>query len=243
MNGKKTRAPRTGRFMAPAFFCLCLISIGLFPLRAEAMQLRIIDGDTLELNGEKIRLDGIDAPESAQTCVSSSGEAYPCGKEATAALKQLTLKHQISCVGVETDVYDRRIATCYADGRNINADMVREGQALAFRRYSERYVKDESDARAAKRGLWSGIFDAPWSYRKGSRKAESYLTARLGTTSPSNSAGHPRCPIKGNISANGRIYHLPGSRDYARTQINEARGERWFCSEIEAIVAGWRKAR
>jgi len=108
-------------------------------------------------------------------------------------------------------------------GRTI----VSAGLARAFLFYSEEYAADEKRAAIAERGIWQFSMADPASFR-----AE-------------RTAGQPApetCPIKGNISDNGQIYHLPGSRDYARTRINEARGERWFCSETEARRAGWRPA-
>ncbi|MBO0345255.1 thermonuclease family protein [Roseibium limicola] len=220
-----------------------LLTPGLFADASAANALRIIDGDTLELHGEKIRLDGIDAPEHAQTCISSAGVFYPCGQDATSALNRLTQRATVRCEGKDYDVYKRRIATCYANGRNLNSDMVRMGQALAYRKYSRRYIGDEMAARAAKRGLWAGVFDEPWAYRQGKRQLNSEQAPRSTKAASANRATSPRCPIKGNISKNGRLYHLPGTNNYDRTRINETKGERWFCSEIQALAAGWRRAR
>lgn len=94
------------------------------------------------------------------------------------------------------------------------------------------YDLAEKSAQIAETGLWSGIMQSPAAYRAAQR-----------TTSPDVSAPDASCIIKGNISNSGRIYHMPHNRDYANTRINEARGERWFCTEAEARAAGWRAAR
>ncbi|MEP0585403.1 MAG: thermonuclease family protein [Roseibium sp.] len=188
---------------------------------------RVIDGDTIELGREKIRLDGIDAPELAQSCNTSQGKTWPCGRASRRFLERLVETGQVTCTGSQHDAYDRRIATCHVRGRNLNSEMIRSGHALAFRRYSTAYVMEEETARLGQKGLWAGTFEAPWDYR-----AKKWQVA--------SQAVPEDCPIKGNISANGRIYHTPWSPHYNRTRINEASGERWFCSEIEAIAAGWR---
>lgn len=139
-----------------------------FPSRTSSVSIefRIIDGDTIDLAGERIRLDGIDAPEMAQSCEDGAGQRYACGKAAAKHLTALAASGPITCEGDERDTYGRRIATCFANGVNLNEEMVRSGQALAFRRYSQRYVEVETDARNNELGLWSGNFTAPWDYRK-----------------------------------------------------------------------------
>jgi endonuclease YncB( thermonuclease family) len=189
--------------------------------------LRVIDGDTIQLGADRIRLDGIDAPELAQTCLTSAGKSWPCGKTAKAYLERMASAGKVTCDGNEVDLYGRKIATCHARGRNLNAEMIRAGQALAFRRYSTAYAHEEDLARRDQQGLWAGYFDAPWDYR-----AKKWHVA--------SQAVPKDCPIKGNITARGKIYHAPWSPHYARTRINEAKGERWFCSEAEALAAGWR---
>jgi hypothetical protein len=110
--------------------------------------------------------------------------------------------------------------------------MVRRGLAWAFVRYSRSYVHVETEARAARVGIWSGSAQPPWDYR-----AERWSVAEVGPGAPKG------CPIKGNVTANGRIYHLPWSPWYGRIHMDQAKGKRWFCSEDEAIAAGWRAAR
>lgn len=190
-------------------------------------RIEVIDGDTLEFGGRKIRLEGIDAPEKAQKCTDRSGATWPCGKAATSQLKALIGSGRLHCDRGAKDGYGRWLATCHVRDRNINAAMVSSGYAMAFVKYSARYIEEESEARRARAGLWRGEFEAPWTYRARRWK--------VGTgTAPDG------CPIKGNISERGKIYHTPWSPHYNRTRINETRGERWFCSESEALAAGWR---
>lgn len=189
---------------------------------------RVVDGDTLVIGAQVIRVEGIDAPEDGQSCNRSNGGQWSCGAQATAALSALSAKG-VRCAGSEFDAYKRLIASCSAGNSDIGKAMVLDGMALAYRRYSTRYVADEEIARKASRGVWQGSFVEPWQWRK-------ERWSRAGS-----SASSPDCPIKGNISSNGnRIYHAPWSRSYSKTRIDESKGERWFCDEAEALAAGWR---
>lgn len=193
----------------------------------------VIDGDTIDIRNTSIRLYGIDAPESGQPCGDASGKAYTCGSKAAFALADRIGQGNVSCEARDRDSYGRIVAVCFltATGEDVNAFLVRSGWALAYRHYSSDDVDEEDVARRAKRGLWAGAFTPPWEYRNG--------TAKLVAT-PTGSSG---CRIKGNISKNGHIYHVPGSRWYSRTRIDTRKGERWFCSEAEARAAGWRAPR
>ncbi|WP_192841321.1 thermonuclease family protein [Falsirhodobacter sp. alg1] len=127
---------------------------------------RIIDGDTLDLNGERIRLYGIDAPESAQTCKTGARE-WQCGAEATRALVQMIGTQQVTCEKTDTDRYGRSIATCKAGDVSINTWMVRNGWAVAYRQYGgEIYGANEDAARNDRAGIWASSFDMPWDWRK-----------------------------------------------------------------------------
>ena len=152
----------------------------------------------------------------------------------------------------EVDVYDRRLMTCFVDDLDINATMVSQGWALAFRRYSTVYVNQEHDAQRRQSGLWSGAFIAPWNWRKRGQQTEILgafavpldAQQRLVAEPFKSASPDTGCQIKGNINSKGvRIYHTPGQRHYDRTRITESKGERWFCSEAEAQAAGWRRAR
>lgn len=194
----------------------------------------VLDGDTIEVEGVRVRLYGIDAPEGAQRCKGPKQD-WQCGRAATRALERMTRGKTVSCAGRGVDNYSRLLAVCRADGVDVGASLVRQGFAWAFIKYSKIYVDDETQAREARRGVFEVENIAPWDFRAarwdGARKTVESDRAR-------------DCPIKGNISRDGgRIYHLPWQASYARTRINERTGERWFCSIVEAEKAGWRIAR
>ncbi len=133
---------------------------------------RVVDGDTLEVQGTVIRLYGIDAPELGQICRIAE-RAYDCGQIARTALLDLTAGVTVSCelapASRDDDGADGRIGRCSADGYDLSEGMTYTGWALASRRVSKRYVAFEDGARAARRGLWRGQFVAPWDWREGAR--------------------------------------------------------------------------
>ena len=189
----------------------------------------VIDGDTIDIHGQRIRFHGIDAPESNQMC-EAGGASYRCGQKSALALSDRIGRTTVSCKGKDVDRYGRIVAVCLKGQEDLNAWMVSQGWAVSYRRYSEDYVIHEDAARAAAIGMWAGKFVMPWDWRRGVRLASE-------KTSPSPSG----CVIKGNISSKGaHIYHVPGGRWYDRTKIDEAKGERFFCSEAEANESGWR---
>lgn len=127
------------------------------------------DGDSLQLNGTKIRLWGVDAPELHQTC-SQDRQSWPCGQAAKAALTQHLAGRAVSCRAVDTDRYGRAVAECFVGKVNLNDWLVANGWALAYRRYSEKFVPAETQAKTAGLGLWQGEFTAPWSWRRQQRQ-------------------------------------------------------------------------
>ncbi|MGE8127679.1 thermonuclease family protein [Methylobacterium sp. NPDC080182] len=205
----------------------------------------VTDGDTVVIRGTRIRLHGIDAPESAQLCQDAAGKSYRCGQVAALALADRIGEANISCEPRDTDRYGRTVAVCRKGDEDLNAWMVSQGYATAYQRYSRDYVGAETTARALKRGLWAGTFDPPSDWRRAKRA--SGIETRPEMEKPPAVAPAPlqaACAIKGNISRKGdKIYHLPGTRDYDRTVIATSSGERMFCSEDEAKAAGWRGAR
>ena len=125
----------------------------------------IIDGDTIHIGKNKIRLHGIDAPEIKQTC-KIEDKIWNCGIESSLALKKLILDNNIVCVVADIDRYKRYIAECFINNQNINKLMVRNGWAIAYRYYSLDFVEDEKLAKKNKIGLWQGQFQEPYLYRK-----------------------------------------------------------------------------
>ena len=129
---------------------------------------RVVDGDSLVVAGDRIRLFGIDAPEGRQECRNAAGQNYACGREAARALTSFIAGRDVLCKPVDHDQHDRDVATCSVQGRDLGEFMVRGGHALDYRRHSKgRYASAEQEARAAKRGLWAGEFERPSEWRKG----------------------------------------------------------------------------
>src|SRR5688572_30650039 len=219
---------------------------------------KVIDGDTIDVllsSGPiRVRFSSSDAPERDQRW----------GSEATAALSRRIAGQQVTLVPVAQDRYDRLVAFVYLQDEDLNAWMVRQGHAWAYREYleDEWSCSWEAGARDARRGLWApeqAPAYAPWEWRaprqtftdyRGETVANCLATAGkrpsqlLASTAPGSSPSPQRpasgCLIKGNISKNGRIYHMPRSPSYDSTIIDKSTGERWFCTEQEAQAAGWR---
>ncbi len=126
----------------------------------------VIDGDTIEIHGQRIRLHGIDAPEKGQPCFDASGKAYRCGQIAAMALDEFIGASPVSCRERDTDRYGRTVATCAVRGVDIEAWLVQNGHAFAYRRYSSDYIGAEQEARNGKRGMWGGAAQPPWEWRK-----------------------------------------------------------------------------
>ena len=132
----------------------------------------VVDGDTLEIRGEKIRLHGIDAPESSQRCTGRKGKEWRCGQKAALALSDKIGQSNVRCVGDKRDRWGRLIAVCFSGTQDLNAWLVRRGWAVAYRKYSKDYVPHEDRARKARVGVWSGAFEMPWDWRKAQRSKE-----------------------------------------------------------------------
>ena len=127
---------------------------------------RITDGDTIKILNKRIRFHGIDTPEKKQICIKNS-KKYSCGKEAaTALIKKINRKKVVCTVQDKLDRYKRYIGVCFVEKINLNSWMVRNGYAVAYRRYSKDYIKDENYAKRKKLGLWSGSFTNPEKWRK-----------------------------------------------------------------------------
>ena len=135
---------------------------------------KITDGDTIKIDTFKIRLDGIDAPEKKQLCkrpyltifIFTFFEDYTCGLKSTEALIKKINNQKITCKISDIDYFKRLIGECYKRKINLNAWLVSNGHAVAFRKYSKKYVPEEILAKQEKKGIWQGKFDMPWDYRK-----------------------------------------------------------------------------
>lgn len=132
----------------------------------------VIDGDTIDIHGARIRLNGIDAPEGGQLCHDGAGKPWRCGQQAALALSDRIGRRTVSCQQVDTDRYGRAVADCYVGRYNINLWMVRQGWAVAYRQYSTDYIEAEARARAERRGVWQGPFDMPWDWRRTQRRSD-----------------------------------------------------------------------
>jgi endonuclease YncB( thermonuclease family) len=318
--------------VAPIIAFLVLLS---FSAAADSIVGRasVIDADTLEIHGERIRILDVDAPEARQPCVKPSGDEWRCGQEASLALSDWIGTQTVRCGGDKLDAYGRRLARCTVGNADVAEWLAASGWAVPYRDCKCEVVREAAGrAKASQLGIWSSSFMMPWDWRrKDSQQDEPSRSwgddirvgaAELGERMPylldgllvvlgaalgivgymlfktvrgrrhsrANVFSLPRrrstfrslavrtgpallllaagaavvwwpeerfspaitgfssetmgCVIKGNISASGeRIYHVPGNRYYNETHINESRGERWFCSEKEAVAAGWRPAK
>ena len=139
----------------------------LFCNTSFADSLRIVDGDTIVLNGEKIRFSGIDTPELKQTCL-KDGQEVPCGMTAKRLLAEKIGNATIECISEGKDTYKRTLAECFVNGESVSKFLVRSGYAFAYRKYSTKFIEDEEFAKANKLGMWAMTFQYPWDFRKAS---------------------------------------------------------------------------
>ena len=155
------------------FFLLINIDVKSEEIKIISGKAKVIDGDTIRIDKKKIRLFGIDAPEKQQQCSRSwltisflsFNKDYPCGLISTDKLKKKINDKFIICEYTTKDRYKRYIAECFKEKTNLNAWMVRNGYAVAYRKYSKKYVSHENFAKKEKLGLWLGTFEMPWNWR------------------------------------------------------------------------------
>ena len=228
-------------------FALLLLTAASASAASQTGIARPIDGDSLMVGQQEIRLFGIDAPELSQSCT-RGGKPWACGAAAADQLSKLVAGKQVSCVSLGQDKHGRFLSRCSVGTTEVNRTMVATGYALAYRRYSMDYVSAEESAKVAKRGIWSGTFELPsevrhsedW-HRIESRVVEQHTQGQRPVVSSMRSKPQPsgECRIKGNRSRKGvGIYHLPGMPYYSQTVAEEI-----FCNEAEARAAGYRRSR
>ncbi len=185
--------------------------------------------DTLRIGGVAVKLSDIEAPEGDQRCGGGAGK-WRCAQVAESVLSRLVNGRKVSCSLDGSDEAGRQLGQCSVGQKDVAAELVRQGYVFADGSFLARYSSEEREARAAKAGLWSGEAERPADFRA-KRWEEAKRRAPEG------------CPIKGQVSGASRIYVLPWSPDYERIRVQKGRGERWFCSEQEAVAAGFKAAQ
>ena len=244
--------PDIARYLSLFLLGLCAILLLASSALADTVSgpANVVDGDTLLIGDKRIRLNAVDAPETDQICLNSKGSPFECGLMARDRLQEKISASDVVCQSEGQDRYGRLLAVCKLGNEDINQWLVAEGLALAYIQYSNRYEHDEATAREAKAGLWAGAFMPPWDWRRRTQNTPllGALAAQADQTliGSTNASAPPvaSCIIKGNVNREGdRIYFLPGNSAYGKVRMDKGLGERWFCSEEEAIAAGWRKAR
>ena len=150
-----------------AIFLISILSLVFFLTinDIKSQELKVVDGDTIHLNGEKIRFSGIDTPELKQTCL-KEGIQNPCGVTAKQILIAKIGNNNVKCISEGKDQYKRILAECFVNNESLSSYLVRSGYAFAYRKYSKNFIPDEDYARINKLGMWSMEFDYPWDYRK-----------------------------------------------------------------------------
>jgi len=131
----------------------------------KSQKLKVVDGDTIHLNGEKIRFTGIDTPELKQTCIKDEVEDF-CGVTAKLILINKIGNDNVECIREGKDQYKRTLAECFVNNESLSSYLVRSGYAFAYRKYSKKFVRDEDYAKTNQIGMWSMKFEYPWDYRK-----------------------------------------------------------------------------
>ena len=152
---------RKAIFLISVFSLIFILIIN----QVKSQTIKIVDGDTIHLNGEKIRFTGIDTPELKQSCL-KEGIKDPCGVTAKQILIDKIGNNNIECISEGKDRYKRTLAECFVNNESLSSYLVRSGYAFAYRRYSKKFVSDENYARINKIGMWSMEFNYPWDFRK-----------------------------------------------------------------------------
>ena len=200
------------------------LSIGSTELtgRADA-----VTGDLLRVEGQLVRLTGIETPEPKQPCLKSNGRRWSCGTSARSALDKLVHGKIVVCTSSGEDDAGHTLATCRSDETDIAAELVRGGHVFSIEGLLSTYASAEEEARTAKLGIWQGEFVRPDAWRQ-------RVWEEAKRIAPEG------CPIKGYVRASDRTYAMPWSAGYNGGKIRAVNGDRWFCSEEEARAAGFK---
>ena len=148
-------------------FLISILSLASFITFAQVKPqvLKVIDGDTIHLNGEKIRFSGIDTPELKQICI-KDGSKNRCGETAKQILINKIGDNRVECIREGRDQYQRTLAECFVNDESLSSYLVKSGYAFAYRKYSKKFIIDEDYARVNKLGMWSMEFEYPWDFRR-----------------------------------------------------------------------------
>jgi endonuclease YncB( thermonuclease family) len=190
---------------------------------------KALSGDTLRVGKTAVHLTGIEAPERDQTCLTRRSRSWQCGASARQALAGLVRRKKLTCELSGSDDRGVALGRCLIGETDVAAELVRDGHVFAAGGFFAPYGSQEDEAREAKAGLWDGEALRPSDYR-----AERWEAA--------SREAPDGCPIKGNVTRGRHVYVLPWSGEYDRVRVSSRRGERWFCSEDEAITAGFKPA-
>jgi endonuclease YncB( thermonuclease family) len=193
-------------------------------------QAAVVAADLIRIGDSTVRLTGIEAPDPDQRCGRSGSRTWRCGETAREATQRLVRGRMVRCETGRPDAQGVATGSCHAGDADVAALLVRGGHVFAEAGIAPRYRGAEAEAREAKAGIWA----APDPERPGAWRARMWDQAKR--RAPDG------CPIKGQVSRGDRVYLLPWSERYDRVKLNTKRGERWFCSEDEAVGAGWRSA-
>ena len=156
---------RKAIFLISVTVLIFILTINL----VKSQTIKIVDGDTIHLNGEKIRFTGIDTPELKQTCI-KDGVKDACGVTAKQILIDKISNNSVECINEGKDQYKRTLAECFVNNESLSKYLVRSGYAFAYRKYSKKFIEDEEYAKANKLGLWQTEFQFPWDFRKSKKK-------------------------------------------------------------------------
>lgn len=204
---------------------ILIVLAGLIPGVALAGgPVTVIDGDSLRAAGRDVQLWGIDAPELGQTCL-NNGRRWRCGLEAALVLRKLVAFGPVDCVPSAKPARGDR---CTVGDRDLAKAMLKQGYAVTLPGAPDDYLKAEAAAKAASLGVWRGKFVVPVAWRQGMRlAAEAAEPAEV-------------CDVKGVVGGDDRrVFYVPTDAAYAAVSVDSARGERLFCSDDEARLAGW----